>query len=111
MSTLKRFQIDLTEDELRSIDRMGSLAGLRTKKDVILNAMTLLRWAAKEIMYGRTICSVDQRTGAVKEVELPALSIIAEKHLVPLSEAEIRHRIEDGIRPSKEAKPKPTMED
>ena len=34
MSDLRRFQIDLTVEELGSIERLGALAGLRTKKEV-----------------------------------------------------------------------------
>ena len=90
MSTLRRFQVDLSEDELNSIERLGSLAGLRTKKDVILNAITLFRWAAKEIMYGRTICSIDEKTQVVKQLELPALTAIVDKRVEPLTEDEIR---------------------
>lgn len=80
MSALRRFQIDLTEDELRSIEHLGAIAGIRTKKDVVLNAITLLRWAARETMYGRSICSIDDRTGATKQVELPALFAVADKY-------------------------------
>lgn len=103
MSGIKRFQIDLTEDELRSIDRLGALAGLRTKKEVVLNAITLLRWAAREIMYGRMVGSINRETGAVKEVELPALSIISEKAIENLSDTEIRNRIAEGVRAIHEA--------
>jgi len=99
MSTLRRFQVDLSEDELTSIERLGSLAGLRTKKDVILNAITLFRWAAKEIMYGRTICSIDEKTQVVKQLELPALSAIVEKRVAPMTEDEIRERMASGSRP------------
>ena len=93
MSFQRRFQVDLSEEELTSIERLGSLAGLRTKKEVILNAITLFRWAAKEIMYGRTICSIDEKTQVVKQLELPALSAIVDKRVEPLTEDEIRERM------------------
>jgi len=80
VSTLRRFQLDLTEDELRSIEHLGAIASIRTKKDVVLNAITLLRWATREVMYGRSICSIDERTGATKQVELPALFAVADKY-------------------------------
>ena len=99
MTTLRRFQVDLSEEELNSIERLGSLAGLRTKKEVILNAITLFRWAAKEIMYGRTICSIDEKTQVVKQLELPALSAILDKRVAPMTEDEIRDRMASGSRP------------
>jgi hypothetical protein len=48
-----RIQMELTDDELQAIDRIGALAGFQTKKEVVLNAITLLRWAVREIMYGK----------------------------------------------------------
>ena len=99
MSLQRRFQVDLSEEELTSIERLGSLAGLRTKKEVILNAITLFRWAAKEIMYGRTICSIDEKTQVVKQLELPALSAIVDKRVEPLTEDEIRDLMSTGSHP------------
>ena len=81
MSTQRRFQIDLTDEELNSIDRLGSLAGIRTKKDVVLNAITIFRWAAKEALMGRSICSIDETNQTVRQLELPALSVISDKRL------------------------------
>lgn len=76
--TVHRFQMDMTREELESVERLGQLASLRTKKEVIGNALTLLKWAAKEILYGRTICSIDEATGKTKQFDLPALANIAE---------------------------------
>jgi hypothetical protein len=98
MSQLKRFQIDLTEDELNSIDQLGMLAGLRTKREVVLNAMTLFRWAAKETMLGRTVCSIDEGTQRIRGLELPALTTISEKRPNELTEAEIRERLSGPMR-------------
>ena len=107
MTTIQRFQIDLTDDELNSIDRLGTLAGLRTKKEVILNAITLFRWAAKEIMYGRTICSVDEKTQIVRQLELPALTSISDKRPATLSLQQIQERLSGNGRPFSEFDPTP----
>ena len=105
MTTIRRFQIDLTDDELNSIDRLGTLAGLRTKKDVILNSITLFRWAAKEIMYGRTICSVDEKTQTIKQLELPALSAISDKCPEVLTSQQFQDRLSGSSRPFSEFDP------
>ena len=108
MTALHRFQIDLTKDELDAIERLGNLAALRTKKEVILNALTLFRWAAKEILYGRTICSIDERTQAVKQLEIPALSAIYEtRDRDPLLTPEqVQTRLKGPSRPFAEFDPR-----
>jgi len=105
MTTIRKFQIDLTDDELNAIDRLGTLAGLRTKKEVILNSITLFRWAAKEIMYGRTICSVDEKTQAIRQLELPALSTISDKSPDALTSQQIQDRLSGTSRPFSEFDP------
>lgn len=104
MTTLHRFQIDLTKEELNSIERLGTLAGLRTKKEVILNAITLFRWAAKEILSGRTICSIDERTKAIKQLELPALTAVVDKRIEPLTDEQVQERLATGSRRFSESK-------
>ena len=78
MVTTHRFQIDLTRSELDSIERLAQLAGFRTKKELITNAVTLFRWATKETLYGRSICSRNEATGEIRQLEMPALTAIAE---------------------------------
>ena len=78
MATLSRFQLDLSSDELSSIDRWSSLAGFRTKKEFLINAFTLFKWAAQQVLLGRTICAVNEATGEIRHLEMPALAAIAE---------------------------------
>lgn len=78
MATVHRFQLDMTKQELESVERLGQLAGLRTKREVMASALALFKWAAKEILYGQTVCSIDEATGKVKQYDNPALSAIAE---------------------------------
>jgi hypothetical protein len=92
-TTQKRFQIDLTEEELKSIDRLGALAGLRTKKDVVLNALTLFKWAARETMAGRTVCSIRESSNMIRQLELPALSAIAEASPKEMTTEELRESL------------------
>ena len=73
-----RYQLDLTADEMAAIDRWSSMAGFRTRKEFLLNAITLFQWAAKQVMPGRTICAIDERSGEVHHLEMPALAAISE---------------------------------
>ena len=85
MPALARFQLDLSADELDSIERWSSMAGVRTKKEFLLNAITLFKWAAQQILLGRTICAVNESTGEIRHLEMPALSAIAEYGAPPVA--------------------------
>ena len=63
MAALSRFQMDLTPEELDSIERWSAFAGFRTKRDFFLNAFTLFQWAAKQILLGRSISRSTRRRG------------------------------------------------
>jgi hypothetical protein len=79
MATLSRFQMDLTPEELDSIERWSAFAGFRTKRDFFLNAFTLFQWAARQILLGRSICAINEATGEVRHLEMPGLAAIAAK--------------------------------
>jgi len=103
MATLTRFQMDLSDSELDSIERWSGFAGFRTKREFFLNALTLFQWAAKQVMLGRTICAVNEATGELRHLEMPALAKIAE-HGPPtfLSAEEVRQRLSEPTRPAAE---------
>ena len=77
-TTTNRFQMDLSTADMELINRLTTLAGLKTKKELLLNAVTLFKWAAQEAMYGRTVCTVSESDGKIRQLELPALSTIVE---------------------------------
>jgi hypothetical protein len=101
MTSLSRFQLDLTPAELDSIERWSAFAGFRTKKEFLLNAFTLFQWAAKQVMLGRTICAVNESTGEIRHLEMPALAAIAENNPPPtfLTPEEVRRRAAQPGRP------------
>lgn len=77
-TTTNRFQMDLSSADMELINRLATLAGLKTKKELLMNAVTLFKWAAQEAMYGRTVCTVSESDGKIRQLELPALSTIVE---------------------------------
>jgi hypothetical protein len=79
MAALSRFQMDLTPEELDSIERWSAFAGFRTKRDFFLNAFTLFQWAARQVLLGRSICAINEATGEVRHLEMPGLAVIAAK--------------------------------
>jgi hypothetical protein len=67
-----RVQIELTPDNLQRLDRLMEEVGLRTRKELMLNALTLLAWAVRERRAGRVIASIDEDRQS-REVLLPIL--------------------------------------
>ncbi len=100
MAALSRFQMDLSPEELDSIERWSAFAGFRTKRDFFLNAFTLFRWAAKQILLGRSICAINEATGEVRHLEMPGLAVIASKTRPSiLSDEEVRQRTDGPGKP------------
>ena len=112
MATLSRFQIDLTADELDSIERWSGFAGFRTKREFVLNAFTLFQWAAKQILLGRSICAVNEATGEIRHLEMPGLAAIAAKtRPTVLSPEETRRRLAEPEEPFAEFRTRTTSKE
>jgi hypothetical protein len=77
MSQHVRLQIEIAPEEMAELERLGRLGGSRTKKDVVNNAITLLKWAARERGGGCTIVSLNRAKGTIKELEMPFLETVA----------------------------------
>ncbi len=84
-----RFQIEISKDEAREWDElMKKASGIRTKKDLINNALTLLEWAINERGVGRTIASVDEKEMKFKEIVMPIFPSIKSRKRKPGGESE-----------------------
>jgi len=70
-------QIDLPEEKLKQVEELMRESGIRTKKEFINNAITLLAWAIKETKAGRVIASVDEDQHRYKEILLTPLENVA----------------------------------
>lgn len=68
-----RIQFDLTPEQHANLEELTGVTQSPTKKDFFVNAITLLGWAVKERQAGRKIMSVDEGTGAQKELVMPIL--------------------------------------
>jgi hypothetical protein len=100
MSGLTRFQLNLTTEELDAIERWSSMAGFRTKKEFLLNAFTMFTWAAQQVLLGRTICALNEATGEIRHLEMPALAAIGGWGTAPpLSIEERRRRMAEPGQP------------
>lgn len=79
---LTRIQLELPEDKVKQIEALMEESGLKTKKEYINNALTLLEWAMREVRSGRVIASVDEREKRYKEILLPALENITVRQIL-----------------------------
>jgi hypothetical protein len=75
---IKRLQVDLTEKEQAEMDRLSATAGLKTKREFVLNALTLFRWVANELASGRMVGSFAPGGTSLKQLEMPCLMPFAE---------------------------------
>lgn len=70
----KRFQLDLTEAEHSVLEQLVRQSGVKTKRELVSNALTLFRWAATELLHGRSVGSIDANGAMVKQLEMPGLA-------------------------------------
>jgi hypothetical protein len=71
-----RYQIEIDDEQMADLEALRTLGGLRTKKDLVNTALTLLKWAAKRKAQGWSIVCVSE-TGAEMELDMPFLDAVA----------------------------------
>lgn len=91
MEKIVRLQVEVTEAVMDDLERLMRAGGLKTKKDLLSTAFTLLKWAVREKALGNTICSVNEQSLLRKELEMPFLEAVA------MSE---RARIKEDAKPT-----------
>jgi len=65
--SVKRFQIDFTQEALRNIDRLKAKLGLATRAMVIRNALRMYEWFADEVHPSDTIKIYDSKDELVAQ--------------------------------------------
>lgn len=74
----KRLQVSISDDQLKALDKLVKETGVRSYSDLLNNALTLFRWAAREKGNQRLISSIDPTDGAFTELAMPALDRVRE---------------------------------
>lgn len=69
-----RVQFEITEEKFKDLEALMKKAGVRTKKDLLNNALVLLEWYIKEKEAGRVVASLDDKEHSYKEVVMPMMS-------------------------------------
>ena len=68
---MTRLQIELADGKLAEYEQLMEKCGIRTKKDLINYALTMLDWAVGETEKGNIIASLDESQDRYKELCLP----------------------------------------
>lgn len=76
---LYRIQFELTGEGKRDWDRMKEVFKLKRNKDLLNNALTILEWAAAQILSGRIIASVDEKNEKFRELQMPIFGAVRRK--------------------------------
>jgi len=82
-----RIQIEVDESGARVLDEIKQSTGLSTYKEIFNNSITLLEWAVKQRIEGRTIASLDERSKNYKELQMPPLEAAARRAKQPAAAA------------------------
>lgn len=76
----QEFNLIIPNDEIKELDLLMFQLGLKTRRDLFNNALTLLFWAARQKMEGRIITSTDEKNNLYRELSMPALDSIKRKY-------------------------------
>src|SRR5262249_10139186 len=71
--TMSHLHLELSASHDALVEKLGEICDLKTKKDIVENALMLLGWAASEAANGLSIAAVDEKRSLYREVETPAL--------------------------------------
>jgi hypothetical protein len=67
----------MTPEHIKDLDQLMQETAMRTRKELVNNALALFAWAVKATQEGRVVASVDPATHSYKEILLPALENVA----------------------------------
>ena len=68
-----RIQLELSKDRANELESLMIEKQIKTKKELIENALALLEWAIREAKEGKIIVSVEKDGKNIKEVVMPIL--------------------------------------
>jgi hypothetical protein len=71
-----RIQLELPQDKVERLEALMKESGIKTKKELLNNALTFLEWAINERKDGKIIASVDEREKKLKELIMPLFASI-----------------------------------
>ncbi len=81
-----RVQFEMSEYRFKELEALMYEVNVKTKKELINNALSLLKWAVKEVKKGRVIASLDESAEKFTELNMPIFSAVQkEKKEIPMA--------------------------
>ena len=71
-----RLQIEIEKEKLEELKSLMRDCGIRTKKDLFNNALTLFKWAVNKRKSGHEIMAVNTEDDHYVEFDMPSLSAV-----------------------------------
>ncbi len=71
-----RLQVEMDEDGMHELESLMQECGIRTKKELFYNTLTIFKWAVSKRKAGREIAAVNPDSGQYIELDMPALSAV-----------------------------------
>jgi hypothetical protein len=68
-----RLQIDLTEQQLKTLEELAKEVGVSTKKELFNNALSILQWAVNQKRHGYIVGSINEADQKYRELAMPIL--------------------------------------
>lgn len=69
-----RIQYEVSKKQEEAIKTLMEITGVKTRIDLLNNALSLFEWAVNEKKSGRSIASLDETDNVKREIVMPALS-------------------------------------
>jgi hypothetical protein len=70
---LLRIQFEMSTERVSELDHLMRAAGIRTRRELFENALTLFEWAIAESGRGHLITALDEAAGRYRPILMPAL--------------------------------------
>jgi hypothetical protein len=73
------FQFQVPESQMQTIESLMATLGIKTKKELINQALTLLNWAVMQQKKGKALGVADREVGTFQELLMPGWDRLSEK--------------------------------
>lgn len=76
MEKMVRIQFEIPTSNFKDLEKLMEEAGIKTKSELLNNALSLLEWAINQRKRGRLIAAVDEENSRYQELLMPVFSRI-----------------------------------
>lgn len=75
-SATARPQVELSQEWAEQVDRLAAALRLKTRKEIVENALALFAWAVQERLEGKSLVSLNKETDSYLEFIFPFLTFL-----------------------------------